>query len=91
MLHESIISLWDLEIIIYHNLKQKHIMWIVETEQRWGTKKLVASNDYEQIIEFVTMFYRLNSEQVEELREHGRTWYGDDLLLIISVIPYVIG
>ena len=66
-------------------------MWIVEAQNDEGTKKLVASNDYEQIIEFITMFYRLTSEQVEELKEHGKTWSGDDLLLIISVIPYYIG
>ena len=76
-----------------HNLKQKHIMWIVET-QKWNEeriKKIVASSNYEEIIEFVTMFYPLNSEQVEALKENGKTWSGDDILISISVIPYVIG
>ena len=66
-------------------------MWIVETKNEEGIKKIVASSNYEEIIEFITMFYPLNSEQVEELKEHGKTWYRDDLLLIISVIPYYIG
>ena len=66
-------------------------MWIVETKNEQGIKKIVASSNYEEIIEFITMFYPLNSEQVEELKEHGKTWSGDDLLLYISVIPYVIG
>ena len=79
-----------LEIIIYHNLKQKY-MWIVETKNEQGIKKIVASSNYEEIVEFITMFYPLNSEQVEELKEHGKTWSGDDLLIYISVIPYVIG
>jgi len=73
-----------------HNLNKKY-MWIVETKNEEGIKKIVASSNYEEIIEFITMFYPLNSEQVEELKEHGKTWSGDDLLLYISVIPYVIG
>ena len=65
-------------------------MWIVEMQNDEGTKKLVASNDYEQIIEFMTMFYRLNSEQIGELKEDGQTLVEGELLYI-SVIPYVIG
>ena len=89
MLHECIISLWDLDIIIYHNLKQKY-MWIVETKNEEGIKKIVASSNYEEIIEFVTMFYRLNSLEVEELKEDGQTLV-EGKLIYISVIPYVIG
>ena len=89
MLHECVISLWDLEIIIYHNLKQKY-MWIVETKNEEGIKKIVASSNYEEIIEFVTMFYRLTSLGVEELKEDGQTLVEGELLYI-SVIPYVIG
>ena len=70
--------------------KQKY-MWIVETKNEQGIKKIVASSNYEEIIEFVTMFYPLNSEQVEALKENGKTWSGDDILISISVIPYVIG
>ena len=65
-------------------------MWIVETQNYEGTKKLVASNDYEQIIEFITMFYRLTSAEVEELKEEGQTCVEGEVLYI-SVIPYVIG
>jgi hypothetical protein len=68
-------------------------MWIVETK-KWNEetiKKIVASSNYEEIIEFITMFYPLNSEQIDELKEHGKAWSGDDLLIYISVIPYVIG
>ena len=65
-------------------------MWIVETKNEEGIKKIVASSNYEEIIEFVTMFYRLTSLEVEELKEGGQTWVEDELL-IISVIPYVIG
>ena len=72
-----------------HNLNKKY-MWIVEAQNDEGTKKLVASNDYEQIIEFITMFYRLTSAEADELKEYGQTLREDELL-IISVIPYVIG
>jgi hypothetical protein len=65
-------------------------MWIVETKHRGGTKKLVASEDYEQIIEFITMFYRLNSDKVDELKEYGETFVEGEIIYI-SVIPYVIG
>jgi hypothetical protein len=65
-------------------------MWIVETKKVGRVKKIVASSNYEEIIEFITMFYRLNSEQIGELKEDGETWVEGDLLYI-SVIPYVIG
>ena len=65
-------------------------MWIVEMQNDEGTKKLVASNDYEQIIEFMTMFYRLTSAEADELKEYGHTCVEDEVLYI-SVIPYVIG
>ena len=65
-------------------------MWIVETKKVEGVKKIVASSNYEEIIEFVTMFYRLNSEQIRELKEDGDTWVEGELLYI-SVIPYYIG
>ena len=65
-------------------------MWIVEMQNDEGTKKLVASNDYEQIIEFITLFYRLTSLEAEELKEDGQTLVEGELLYI-SVIPYVIG
>ena len=65
-------------------------MWIVETKNGEGIKKIVASSNYEEIIEFVIMFYPLTSLEVEELKEEGQTCVEGEVLYI-SVIPYYIG